>query len=312
MYRKERISKRERIVNNRSGFIILFGRRGGSTAVVIVCVCVWVCVYFFLYIFLLSICAAVAAAYAGGIIKNKNKREGPAERVPSSVVIHSLGAQPQQSVSRGDLNARALHRRHSRMNRRTVETRVVLTGKHGIIKKKPRRPITCWCAERVCVYLKRWILILKSFKNSIAQTADGRTTKVDISFDTIFYFYYSCTSWYRKTFTIFYLNGTTVNFPTTMATAAAAAEFDANNNSAGVPLQEKILVQEKYSLRPRASLKREEPDEENEEGWKPSSRGRSTKRRQKPKPLSRCVSLLFILLFWVQFFLPFGYRPGYL
>ncbi|XP_050442873.1 helix-loop-helix protein delilah-like [Adelges cooleyi] len=66
-------------------------------------------------------------------------------------------------------------------------------------------------------------------------------------------------------------------------------EFDANNNSAVVPLQEKsIMVQEKYSLRPRASLKREEPDEENEEAsWKPSGRGRSAKRRQKPKPLSR-------------------------
>lgn len=62
------------------------------------------------------------------------------------------------------------------------------------------------------------------------------------------------------------------------------AEFDANNNSA-LPLAEK--AQEKYSLRPRASLKREEPDEEHEDGWKPSTRGRSTKRRQKPKPLSR-------------------------
>ncbi|KAE9537647.1 hypothetical protein AGLY_006670 [Aphis glycines] len=62
------------------------------------------------------------------------------------------------------------------------------------------------------------------------------------------------------------------------------AEFDANNNSAP-PLPEK--AQEKYSLRPRASLKREEPDEDHEDSWKPSTRGRSTKRRQKPKPLSR-------------------------
>ncbi|XP_015370665.1 PREDICTED: uncharacterized protein LOC107166491 [Diuraphis noxia] len=62
------------------------------------------------------------------------------------------------------------------------------------------------------------------------------------------------------------------------------AEFDANNNSA-LPLPEK--AQEKYSLRPRASLKREEPDEDHEDSWKPSTRGRSTKRRQKPKPLSR-------------------------
>lgn len=62
------------------------------------------------------------------------------------------------------------------------------------------------------------------------------------------------------------------------------AEFDANNNNAP-PLPEK--AQEKYSLRPRASLKREEPDEDHEDSWKPSTRGRSTKRRQKPKPLSR-------------------------
>ncbi|XP_027851726.1 neurogenin-3-like [Aphis gossypii] len=62
------------------------------------------------------------------------------------------------------------------------------------------------------------------------------------------------------------------------------AEFDANNNSAP-PLPEK--AQEKYSLRPRASLKREEPDEDHEDSWKPTTRGRSTKRRQKPKPLSR-------------------------
>ncbi|XP_025205910.1 neurogenic differentiation factor 2-like [Melanaphis sacchari] len=62
------------------------------------------------------------------------------------------------------------------------------------------------------------------------------------------------------------------------------AEFDANNNSA-LPIPEK--VQEKYSLRPRALLKREEPEEDQEDSWKPTTRGRSTKRRQKPKPLSR-------------------------
>lgn len=70
------------------------------------------------------------------------------------------------------------------------------------------------------------------------------------------------------------------------------AEFDANNNSA-LPLPEK--VQEKYSLRPRASLKREEPDDEHEDSWKPSTRGRSTKRRQKPKPLSRYVRGFFYI-----------------
>lgn len=69
------------------------------------------------------------------------------------------------------------------------------------------------------------------------------------------------------------------------------AEFDANNNAPPLPLAEKS--QEKYSLRPRASLKREEPDEDHEDGWKPSTRGRSTKRRQKPKPLSRYITGIF-------------------
>ncbi|VVC28906.1 Myc-type, basic helix-loop-helix (bHLH) domain [Cinara cedri] len=63
------------------------------------------------------------------------------------------------------------------------------------------------------------------------------------------------------------------------------AEFDANNNSAAPSPAEK--TQEKYSLRPRATLKREEPDDDHEDGWRPTTRGRSAKRRQKPKPLSR-------------------------
>lgn len=84
------------------------------------------------------------------------------------------------------------------------------------------------------------------------------------------------------------------------------AEFDANNNSAE-PLLPAEKTQEKYSLRPRASLKREEPEDDHEDGWRPSTRGRSAKRRQKPKPLSRYLFFyffFFLVTSLVYYFVP--------